>query len=79
MTEVRTLPVIGTHYVEHVLYLNGARIYSQLSPYSVAEIAERIARHKNPSVSVPIKSTSYHSKSGPKAPKYEWRTGVDEQ
>lgn len=78
MTEVRTLPVFGTFYREHSIWVDGEKVHAQLSPYAANEITERVARYKHPSSVRPIKSTSYHSKAGPKAKKYEWRTGVNE-
>jgi hypothetical protein len=78
MTEVRTLPVIGTHYKEFALYVNGECVHRQLSPYSDAEIKERVARHRKPTHVPPLKVSHFRSKSGPKPAGYVWRTGVDE-
>lgn len=48
MAEIRKRRLMGTHYVEHSIVVNGAIAHSQLSPYSDAEIAARVRDHVNP-------------------------------
>lgn len=48
MIEIRKRALAGTHYIQHTLYVAGIEVWSQLSPYSDAEIAARVRDHVNP-------------------------------
>jgi hypothetical protein len=46
--EVRARKEMGAPYTRHALYVGGNEIHAQLSPYSEAEIAERVRTYLYP-------------------------------
>jgi hypothetical protein len=56
---------LGAPYTRHALMLDGIQIHCQLSPYSDAEIAARVADYRNP-IALPKSDPLKRGKPGPK-------------
>lgn len=79
--ELHQRPVLGTNYIEHRILVNGVLIYSQIGPFSDAEIDDRVTRYLRSAAPAEGVKDAWrrHSKPGPKGVKsYDWRTAKPE-
>lgn len=80
---VRDSEIVGTKYRQYFLIVGGVCIHSQISPYSDAEISERISKHIRPQATQKLKPDNWHSRPGRPSSKtaaaakdkYDWRDG----